>query len=222
MLFAISANSRASAKRRTRTYDAYDSSDDGPSCWVNLIMFVSAVGCIVTSFNLLSDGFFLHTREEKVQQFSNTISNWTLHRNDLLRSNFSVGVEIKNKLRDTSVKLQKDTTQEIADILEQEKGDDLPTYDPLRFEVDRSPHGLLPTLNYTMPPEEEAVFVITASYDPPGDNTEPVISVLKVSAVFIGAYDIYICIPKLSVMLLDLFYFIYFYGNDHTVFILLQ
>lgn len=45
--------------------------------------------------------------------------------------------------------------------------------------MDSSPHDLLPTLNYTMPPDESAVFVITASYSPPDDTKEPVISVMK-------------------------------------------
>ena len=45
---------------------------------------------------------------------------------------------------------------------------------------DTNPPALLPTLNYTMPPDDPAIFVITASYRRPGGGGAPVVSVLEV------------------------------------------
>lgn len=177
MLFAISANNRSLAKRRT--YSAYR--DDGPPCWANFLMFAGAVICFSAGFNLWVDAFF-GTREGKVGLYGHKISNWTSYKTDLMRTNFSVRARIKDHLRPTTF-LPKDMSEDVSRITEDDQNsEDLPNYSPLRFYIDSSPHDLLPTLNFTMPPQDEAVFEFLATYYP-SDEEVPIESVMSTYSI---------------------------------------
>ena len=109
-------------------------------------------------------------REVAVAAFASTISNWTDYRRELERTNFSLGVRMGAgaPLRPATLWLPEDDTFDIRSESDQESGLDLPDYRPLKYYSPTTPHRLLPTLNFTMPPADDAIFEITASYRPVG------------------------------------------------------
>lgn len=121
-------------------------------------------------------------REAAVAAFASTISNWTDYRRELKRTNFSVAVRMgsENALRPATLWLPEDDTFDIPGETDQEGGADLPTYHALKYYSPTTPHKLLPSLNFTMPPADDATFEITASYRPLGTGGAPVISTFAV------------------------------------------
>jgi hypothetical protein len=128
-------------------------------------------------------------REVAVAAFASTISNWTDYRRELERTNFSLGVRMgaaSAPLRPATLWLPEDDKFDIPGESDQESGLDLPDYQPLKYYSPTTPHRLLPTLNFTMPPEDDAIFEITASYRPMGgggaakgsSNGAPIVSTL--------------------------------------------
>jgi len=145
-------------------------------------MLVGALICLSSAATLIGDALF-GTREGKVHEYEQTISNWTMYRAELLRSNFSVRVRINDHLRPTVAVLPKDESEETAALTEDDQGaSDLPDYVPIRFWLDSNPHKLLPTLNYTMSPDENAIFEFSASYRPKADG-ETVTTVLSTLSI---------------------------------------
>ena len=100
--------------------------EDGPSAWATCLMAGISL-CLLGS----SSYFFVvgvgDTRETSVNAYADLILNWTSHRAELARTNFSVAVAA-HAAAPTLL-----AADESADTFrDEEAGDGLPTYDPLR------------------------------------------------------------------------------------------
>lgn len=133
-------------------------SSDAPSACTSLCLGVVATGLLATACLMFSVSF-ADDRESAVNQYADAIANWTYHRDQLNRSSFS----FSEPSRDQWVTLDKDASADIFHDEEQGKG--LPSYEPLRFSVDKVGNGVLPSLNLSQAEGQQVAFQLQATHN---------------------------------------------------------
>jgi len=162
MLHLVSRARHQAGSNRRKYANAYHNNHDGPPCSAYLFMFVVGAGMVITAILMLVASA-RHGREHAVDEYSHRISNWTHYRQQLQRTNFSVGAitaiesGTKRDVKPFFLPMDKTPEQQLEGK-DSDNAKDLPPYKPLKYQSSGgNPHALLPTLNFTTTAAHAAV-----------------------------------------------------------------